>query len=219
MTPTSDRPRRTLRRVGLLAGVLALAAPTLAGCGDDHQPPAATSPTPIAVSPSSMSPSSVSPSGTATTSQGKPPTGGPSIAQSEQIQDAAGAVAIAESAVADSFAVEVSRDDDNGTVQWDVTVRVGNEGRELEIASDGSVLSNHPERLDEAQLGELPKVTATDAIATAQDRVPDGVVDDVELTTENGQRVWDVSVDVTGGDDWELWIDAASGKIVHEERD
>ena len=47
----------------------------------------------------------------------------------------------------------------------------------------------------------------------------DQPVTDAELTRENQRTVWDVSVEVAGGDDYELWIDASSGKVVRSERD
>ena len=59
----------------------------------------------------------------------------------------------------------------------------------------------------------------SEAIKAAEKRVSDGEVTDAELTRENQRTVWDVSVEVAGGDDWELWIDASSGKVIREERD
>ena len=67
--------------------------------------------------------------------------------------------------------------------------------------------------------GTLPGVAVSDAIKAAEKRVPDGKVTDAELTRENQRTVWDVAVEVSGGDDWELWIDASSGKVINEERD
>lgn len=195
-----------------VAGV-ALLLP-LAACGGGTESPGAT-PTNISIAPS-PAPSSppASPSAPAST-----PASDPSTAQTEGVQDATAAVAVAEAAVADSVAVEVSRDDDDQVV-WEVTVRAGKNGRELRIsATDGTVLSNRSESLDESQLGEQPKVTAQGAIKIAEKRVPDGAVTDAELTRENGQRVWDVTVELRGDDEWELWIDASSGKILREERD
>jgi uncharacterized membrane protein YkoI len=59
----------------------------------------------------------------------------------------------------------------------------------------------------------------SEAIKAAEKRVADGEVTDAELTRENQRTVWDVSVEVAGGDDWELWIDATSGKVIDAERD
>lgn len=183
----------------------------LAACGGGNESPGAN-PTNISIAPS---PAPSSPSAPAS----KPATD-PSTAQTEGVQDATAAVAAAEAAVVDSIAVEVSRDDDDNQVVWEVTVRAGKNGRELRIsATDGTVLSNRSERLHESQLGEAPKVTAQEAIKIAEKRVPDGVVTDAELAREDGQRVWDVTVELGDDDEWELWIDASSGKILHEERD
>ena len=198
-----------------VAGV-ALLLP-LAACGGGNESPGAT-PTNISIAPS---PAPSSPSGPASSpaTASKPATD-PSTAQTEGVQDATAAVAAAEAAVVDSIAVEVSRDDDDNQVVWEVTVRAGKNGRELRIsATDGTVLSNRSERLHESQLGEAPKVTAQEAIKIAEKRVPDGVVTDAELAREDGQRVWDVTVELGDDDEWELWIDASSGKILHEERD
>lgn len=204
-----------MTRASSVAG-LALLLP-LAACGGGIDDPAAN-PTNISIAPSapasSTPPSSTAASSTAATSV---PATDPSTARSEGVQDVATAVAAAESAVADSAAVEASRDDDE--TAWTVTVRAGENGRELQIsATDGTVLSNRADQLDPAQLGELPGVTAQRAITTAEKRVADGVVTELELTQEDGRRLWDVSAEVGGGDEWELWIDASSGDVVREER-
>lgn len=216
-----DRPTRSRRRsaaltIGLLVGVFPLAA-----CGNDDAG-SAPEPTTVSIAPSSASPTSQAPpssaSPTASSTASKPMTE-PSIAQSEKVRDIAGAVAVAESAVENGTVVEVSDDDDNGTVVWEATVRSGDRGRELRIGTDGSVLSSRDDRLDQSQLGDLPKVTVLDAITTGEKRVDGGVVTGAELSEEKGQRVWDLSVDVAGSEEWELWVDATSGKVVHEERD
>ncbi len=65
-----------------------------------------------------------------------------------KVPTAVAAVAVAEKTVADSTVVEVSSDD--GRLICEVTVRVGNNGRELRIdGSDGPVLSNQSDRLDQ----------------------------------------------------------------------
>lgn len=214
-TVTTARVHRAGRRtVGLAVGLAALLLP-LAACGGE-EPAAGPEPSSVSIDPSGDPPS---PSGTAPSSAAPTPTPS-SAAPSADPLTAAGAVKAAESAVADSTAVEVSQDDDNAAGEWEVTVRAGNNGRELRIGSDGSVVSDRSDRLDDAQLGELPKVTATEAITAAEKRVDKGTVTDLELTRENGQRVWDVSVQVGSGDeDWELRIDASSGRVVSEERD
>jgi uncharacterized membrane protein YkoI len=222
VTLAAAAPRRAVGIATLTAGLLTVVLP-LAACGG-ADPAASPEPTSVSIAPSSETPATTaapSPSASASSASGPatPKATDPSIAQSETIRDAAGAVGVAESAVADSTTVEVSRDDDASAVEWEVTVRTGDEGRELRIAQDGSVLTNEADSLSSAQRGELPKITVLDAVETAENRFPGGVVDDAELTTENGQRVWSVSVDVRSGNDWELWIDPSSGEVVHEERD
>lgn len=215
MSTTIENARRfTVRAGGLLAGMMALTFP-LAACGNDEP---ATEPTPnnISISPSSPAPTPESP---APSGPASPSATDPSTAQTERVADALGAVSVAEATVADSTTVEISKDDDDGRVEWEVTVRAGDNGRELHIAADGSVLENESEGLSEAQRGELPRVTVRDAIQTALKRIEDGEVTDAELSTEDGKRVWDIEVDVPRGDDWDLWIDAATGEVLREERD
>jgi uncharacterized membrane protein YkoI len=217
----NDKPSRVVRSGGLAAGGLALAlALPLAACSAD-EPADTPEPTNISIAPSSAPPpTSQTPSPPTASSAAPTPPTDPSIAQSEGPLDAAGAVAVAESAVEDGTVVEVSKDDDNAAIEWEVTVRAGDNGRELRIAAaDGTILSNRAHSLSAAQRGDLPTVAVRDAIGTAQKRVKDGEVTDAELTQENNQRVWDLSVDVAGGDEWDVWIDASSGKVLREERD
>jgi len=96
---------------------------------------------------------------------------------------------------------------------------VTDDGGELSVGADGAVLNNQSESLSTAQRGDLPKVLIRDAIEVAEKQLDGGVVTDAELTTENRQRVGDMSVDAAGGAEWELWIDASSGKVLREERD
>lgn len=191
---------------------LALLVP-LAACGGGDDPSPGANPTNISIAPSSSAPPSAS-------TPASTPATGPSTAQSEGIQDATAAVAAAEAAVPDSVAVEVSKDDDDSAVVWEVLLRAGENGRELRIsAADATVLSNKSDQLDESQLGEAPRVTAQEAIRVAEKRVPGGGVTEAELTRESGRRIWDLSVEVRGGDEWELWVDASSGKVVRQQRD
>lgn len=214
MTVTTETSTRRAARTGALAvGLVTLAFPLTACAGNDDA--ASPQPTNISIAPSSTAPSSPPPSVSSAASK---PATDPSTAQSETL-DLRGAVAAAEATVADSTAVEVSKDDDDGTVAWEVTVRAGNNGRELRLAADGTVLGNESDSLSAAQRGDLPKTTLLRAVETAEKRIDGGVATDAELSTENGQRVWGVSVDASGNDEWELWIDAESGKVLREQRD
>ena len=213
MSLLSAAPRSSRRAAGLAVGLAALVLP-LAACGGDDQ---ASTPAPTDISiapPTSAAPSSADPA----------PSESPTAAATSKRPsasaglDALGAVKAAETGVADSTVVELSKDDDSGSA-WEATVRVGDGGRELRIDSGGEITSNQAESLSAVQRGNLPDVTVSDAIKAAEKKVSDGEVTDAELTRENQRTVWDVSVEVAGDDDWELWIDASTGKVVREERD
>ena len=215
MSVPSVPSRSTRRAAGLAAGLVALVLP-LAACGgnDTSTTPAPTDISiapPTSVPPSSAPSTSDSPSTEESATSTKRPSASAGL-------DAAGAVKAAETGVADSTVVELSKDDDSGS-SWEVLVRVGGSGRELQVDPGGEITGRQNESLSAVQRGNLPDVTVTDAIRTAEKRVPDGEVTEAELTRENQRTVWDVSVEVAGGDDWELWIDASSGKIVRDERD
>lgn len=205
----------TRRAAGLVAGLAALVLPlTACGGGDTATTPA---PTDISIAPPTSTPSASTPTSTAPSPS---PTASPTSRRpaADAGLDALGAVRAAETGVADSTVVELSKDDDSGS-SWEVLVRVGSRGRELQLDQSGEISADRAESLSAVQRGALPDVTVSDAVKTAEQRVPDGEVTEAELTRENQRTVWDVSVEVAGGDDWELWIDASSGKVVRAERD
>ncbi|HEY5785517.1 MAG TPA: PepSY domain-containing protein [Microlunatus sp.] len=219
MSLTSVVPSTSRRAAGLAAGLAALVL-QLAACGNDEVSSTPT-PTDISIAP----PTSAAPPTSDTPSSADPaPSESPTAAATSKRPsasaglDALGAVKAAETGVADSTVVELSKDDDSGSA-WEAAVRVGDGGRELRIDSGGEITSNQAESLSSVQRGNPPDVSVSEAIRAAQKRVPDGEVTDAELTRENQRTVWDVSVEVAGGDDWELWIDASSGEVIREERD
>ena len=213
MSLLSIAPRPTRRAAGLAVGLAALVLP-LAACGSDDQ---ASTPAPTDISiapPTSAAPSTADPAPSrspSTAATSKRPSASAGL-------DALGAVKAVETGAADSTVVELSKDDDSGST-WEATVRVGDGGRELRIDAGGEITSNQAESLSAVQRGTLPGVTVSEAIKAAEKRVSDGEVTDAELTRENQRTVWDVSVEVAGGDDWELWIDASSGRVINAERD
>ncbi|WP_344812572.1 PepSY domain-containing protein [Microlunatus aurantiacus] len=211
-------PRSTRRTAGLVAGLAALVLP-LTACGSDD---AATTPAPtdISIAPPTSTPAGSAPADPASPTASEAPT---DAATSKRPSangglDALGAAKAAETGLADSTVVELSKDDDSGS-SWEVLVRVGGGGRELQVDQDGEITGNQAESLSAVQRGNLPDVTVADAVRAAEQRVSGGEVTDAELTRENQRTVWDVSVEVAGGDDYELWIDASSGKVVRSERD
>jgi len=208
----STAPRLSVRAAGLAVGLAAVLLP-LAACGGDDQA-ATPAPTDISIAP----PTTAAPTTDPVPSESPTPAATSKRPSASAGLDALGAVKAAETGVADSTVVELSKDDDSGSA-WEATVRVGDGGRELRIDSGGEITGNQPESLSSVQRGTLPGVAVSDAIKAAEKRVPDGEVTDAELTRENQRTVWDVAVEVSGGDDWELWIDASSGKVINEERD
>jgi uncharacterized membrane protein YkoI len=211
-------PLTSRRSAGLAAGLAALVLPLAACAGDEMS--STPAPTDISIAPpTSAVPSSAVPSSTEPAPSESPSTAATSKRPSASAGlDALGAVKAAETGVADSTVVELSKDDDSGSA-WEALVRVGDGGRELRLDAGGEITSNQAESLSAVQRGNLPGVTVSEAIKAAEKRVPDGEVTDAELTRENQRTVWDVSVEVAGGDDWELWIDASSGKVINAERD
>ncbi len=215
MPLVSRAPGSTRRAVGLAAGVAALVLPLAACAGDDDS--STPAPSNISIAPPTSTPhTSVVPSSEASAS----PTAAATSRRPSATAglDALGAVKAAETGVAGSTVLELSKDDDKGSA-WEVTVRVGDDGRELQLDSGGEITADRAETLSVVQRGSLPEVTVSDAIKAAEKRVSDGEVTDAELTRENQRTVWEVSVEVAGGDDWELWIDASSGQVINEERD
>jgi uncharacterized membrane protein YkoI len=206
-------PRSSRRSAGLAAGLAALVLP-LAACGGDEMS-STPAPTDISIAP----PTAAAPSSAAPAPPESPSTAATSKRPSASAGlDALGAVKAAETGVADSTVVELSKDDDSGSA-WEVLVRVGDGGRELRLDAGGEITSNQAESLSAVQRGNLPGVTVSEAIKAAEKRVSDGEITDAELSREDQRTVWDVSVEVAGGDDWELWIDASSGKVIDAERD
>jgi uncharacterized membrane protein YkoI len=206
-------PRPARRSVGPAAGLAVFVVP-LAACGGAEEA-SAPPPTNISIAP----PTSGVRSPTASATSEAPTAAAPSKRPSASAGlDALGAVRAAETGVADSTVVVLSKDDDSGSA-WEATVRVGDGGRELRIDSAGEITSNRAESLSAVQRGNLPDVTVSDAIRAAEKRVSDGEATEAELTRENQRAVWDVSVEVAGGDDYDLWIDASSGTVIREERD
>lgn len=204
---------RGTRRAVALGGLVALVLP-LAACGSDNTA-ATPAPTDISIAPPTSSPPATTSSSASAAPSDRATSTRPSASAG---LDALGAAKAAETGVADSTVVELSKDDDSGS-SWEVLVRVDGNGRELQLDQGGEITADQAESLSAVQRDNLPDVTVADAIKAAEKRVSDGEVTDAELTRENQRTVWDVSVEVAGGDDYELWIDASSGKVIREERD
>ncbi|MFD1504590.1 hypothetical protein FE374_05960 [Georgenia yuyongxinii] len=162
-----------------------------------------------------------SPAGEADTPSASPGTPSPSpTADDGADADAAAtgdaaltAVRTAENAVPGGRAADLDRDDDDG--DYEITVVGAGGAEDVAVGSDGTqVLRQQPDDdLDDDDRAALGTATVTlaDAIdaAVAQSG---GVVDDVELETEDNGVVWKVKVRAGDGER-EVRVDAADGTV------
>lgn len=200
----------TIRLVSLAAAsVLTLG---LVACGQGEQP-AAPSPAPAVTTTQApdTTPSTPAASGT-------PSTQAPADDAAEHNAAALRAIATAQQAE-NGIAYEIDDEDDDNT--WEVDVMVGDRSIEVDVSADGNtVLSRDDDddaddddrvRLDRAQ------ITLTQAVEAALAEVP-GALDDAELDDEDGQDVWEVSIDTQGDDDVEVYVSTQDGSIIKVDR-
>lgn len=192
----STQDRRTGFRAAfaitaILAGALLLTACSPGSSSNDAPPPSETQ-----TSPESSDPSAED--------------------ETEGAVDARAAAEIALEAVPGAV-VEIELGREGTNVVWEVGV-LGEDGSGVELYIDrstGDVLRQSTLRLDSEQR-TAPAVTAVEAIDIALDASP-GRVTAVDLGTERGQVVWEIEVIGTSGG-MELYIDAATGDVVKQER-
>ncbi len=115
--------------------------------------------------------------------------------------------------------VELGRERERGVDVWEVGVlREDSTGTELYLAVDtGEKVRESTLRLSSEQRTP-PAVTAREAIDVALGAVPGSIVE-LDLGTERGAVVWEALVSADAGGRFEVYIDAASGAIVKQERD
>ncbi len=187
-----------------------VAALVLAGCGDSEDATGNTAAT---------TPTSQTPTETPSETQSDTPSASPedSTTPDDAAEtDAVFATAIrtAEDAVKGSVAIDYDRDEDDDDI--DIDVVAGGVEYELELSADGTrVLSQErDDRLDGDDLAKVraAKVLITEAVATALAQAP-GTVEDVELDREDGVVRWEIEIK-SGGSTTELYVDAASGKLI-----
>lgn len=215
---TNRTTRRTVRTGLALSAALGLGL-LATGCGSDDNA-ADTTPTVTvtrdapaagtaggAVSGTAAPTTATAPAATATDT----PTAGSGTGTTV---DAAAALTTALDARPGSYAVEI--DEEDGRF-WELTLVDGGDGVELTVdRSSGEVVGERPTSLDPEQK-DAPKVTAADAVATALADKP-GELDSLDLDRERGQVAWEATV-ISGREEWNLWIDPATGEIVNSELD
>lgn len=130
--------------------------------------------------------------------------------------DAAAAIEAALQAVPGDV-VELELERERTGIVWEVGV-LGGDGSGIEVSIDsksGEAVGQQSLRLSSAQR-TAPAVTASEAVGIALEAA-DGRVKAMDLDTERGAVVWEVEVlGARGGT--ELYIDAASGAVVKQER-
>lgn len=113
----------------------------------------------------------------------------------------------------------VGLDIDRGDGDAEVTVlRTDGTGAEVRVnLRTGEADRVRDEDLDTEEQ-TAPAVSATDAMTIALEEAG-GSIDDMELDTEDGIRVWEVKVISDGNEEFEIRIDADSGEVLRTERD
>ena len=114
-------------------------------------------------------------------------------------------------------AVGLSMDREDGDAEVTV-LREDGTGAEVEVdLANGSILQVREESLDNDEQ-PAPTVSIVEAMDTALGEV-DGTVDDADLGTNFGDRVWEITVVDTDNREQEVKIDAETGDVIGVERD
>lgn len=141
------------------------------------------------------------------------------------------AIKTAQQHVPHATLLSAEQDEDNGHVVWDVSLLTrGGKERDLNIdAGNAKVLSNRvdtddgDDREDHAEdraLARATHVTPSDALRTAERKVPSGTVTSLDLDDRNDQPIWEVELATHGGvTSHEFAVDGVHGKVRGHEVD
>jgi uncharacterized membrane protein YkoI len=191
----------------LLAAVAAVVA---TGCSADSENSATTDSGATAPAPSSPG----SPGTTAEPPSESPTTGQPRAAEAPL--DAISAIESAAS-ILPGEVVAGGRTTEEGTRVWYLTVRDddGSQGSEIYLnRRTGELVKQQSEVLQPAARGDLPPVSAREALSTALRSAPGASVVEFDLEREDGVRVWYVLVRGGASGQQEIYVDAASGVVL-----
>lgn len=118
--------------------------------------------------------------------------------------------------------VLTSIESENNDTQWEVKI-IDSAGSkyELIVSRDGATMSDGPREQnisDNDKQKYLDHVSAAklsylDAVAALENHISDGMIDELELDTENGVLVWEADVYGSDGSKNELLVDAATGVV------
>lgn len=187
----------------------------VAGCGDgsDESTPDA----PATQEPTDPGDDGSTTDPTTDPTTGETPTDDDATASGDITQAGLRAIATAEAEVGGTaFAI----DDEDDDQTWEVDVAAGDRQVEVEVSADGTqVTGTDDDDLDDDDRAGLQQaqIGIGDAIQTAVAEV-DGTLDDAELTEDDGQFAWEVSVD-TSDDDIEVHVDITTGDVLTVDRD
>lgn len=122
------------------------------------------------------------------------------------------AIAYAETeAVPGSQAIGLDLNDDQ---TWTVDVLDGTTKHEIKLSSDGmTLLEQEQEEADDEDVtrAQQAQVKISIALRRAMGEAPDSVLDEIDLSTEDGVLVWDAEFNEP---DAEVYVDATTGEII-----
>lgn len=199
---------RRVRKAAGLAGVVLSGSLLLAACGgnDDAASDEQSAPAEAETSATDDTTSSPDEGQGGEESQGGPLT-------------ASDAVARALEEVPGGAVVEMERGREGLAKVWDIDV-LGSDGSGTNLylaVEDGAVVERESTRLTGLHR-TAPELPASDAIDAALGAVP-GSVQALDLGRERGRTVWEAQVRADDSRGWEVYVDAATGEIVKQERD
>ncbi len=107
----------------------------------------------------------------------------------------------------------------DGRDVWDVKVAVNGQEYELWISNDGSQIvdqEQHGSPDDDVETVGQAQTSALDALMAATQQ-HDGLLDEMEIDTDNGSLVWQIELDQPDGASIELTVDATNGAVTVDE--
>lgn len=210
-----------IRRIPL--SLIAISALAFSACGAPETPVGDTSPItpgPIVAS-SSPSGDGAGETASAPSSSDSAPAAGSSSAPAPSAggtADEINASALRAVATAEQSAggAAVKLDDEDFDRAWEVDVLIGDRVVEVKVNREGSevLTTADDDDLDDGETAQPGDLIAAAEAALAHTA---GLIDDVELETDDGVLYWSVELDETqGGDNVELRVDTRTGAITEE---
>ncbi len=115
--------------------------------------------------------------------------------------------------------VELEQGREGGVEVWDIDV-LQSDGSGTTLYLDrqtGETIRQRPVQLSPPQTN-APAIPAHEAIGAALGAVPGEIVE-LDLDTDRGRVVWEALIAADAGGHWEVYVDAATGEVLKQERD